>query len=32
MITHRLPFDEVNKAYDMYENRSDEIVKVVMSM
>ena len=32
MVTHRLPFDEVNKAFDMYENRSDEIVKVVMSM
>ncbi len=32
MVTHRLPFDEVNKAFDMYENRSDEIVKVVMRM
>lgn len=32
LITHRLPFDDVNDAYDMYENRTDGIVKAVMSM
>ena len=31
MITHRMEFDEVQPAYDMYENREDEIVKAVMS-
>ena len=31
MITHRMAFDEVQRAYDMYENREDEIVKAVMS-
>ena len=30
MVTHRLPFDEVKKAYDMYENREDNVVKVVL--
>ena len=32
MVTHRASFDDVKSAYDMYENRDDEIVKVVMSM
>ncbi len=32
MITHKLPFDDVNKVYDMYENRDDGIVKAVLSM
>ncbi len=32
MVTHRMSFDDVKPAYDMYENRDDEIVKVVMSM
>lgn len=31
MITHKLTFDEVKKAYDMYENREDDIIKVVMT-
>jgi threonine dehydrogenase-like Zn-dependent dehydrogenase len=31
MATHSLPFDDVKKAYDMYENREDNVVKVVMS-
>jgi L-iditol 2-dehydrogenase len=34
MVTHRLGFnaDDVNKAYDMYENQKDNVVKVVMGM
>ncbi|MAF53040.1 MAG: hypothetical protein CL694_08525 [Chloroflexi bacterium] len=31
MATHTLPFDDVKKAYDMYENREDNVVKVVLS-
>ena len=31
MVTHRMKFDQVKEAYDMYENRDDQIVKVVMS-
>ena len=31
MVTHEMPFDDVKNAYDMYENREDEIVKAVMS-
>jgi L-iditol 2-dehydrogenase len=31
MITHRMKFDDVQRAYDMYENREDNVVKVVMS-
>ena len=30
MITHRLKFEEVKGAYDMYTDRGDEVVKVVM--
>jgi L-iditol 2-dehydrogenase len=34
MVTHRLKFnpEEVNQAYEMYEQREDNIVKVVMSL
>ena len=32
LITHRLPFDDLAHAYDMYETRADGIVKAVMSM
>ena len=32
MVTHRMTFDDVKSAYDMYENREDRIVKAVMSM
>ena len=32
MITHNLKFDDVGVAYDMYENRKDNIVKVVLSI
>ncbi len=31
MLTHTLPFDEVQKAYEMYDNRDDNIVKIVLS-
>ena len=30
MITHRMKFDEVQKVYDMYEQRTDRSLKVVM--
>ena len=34
MVTHRLGFnaDDVNRAYEMYEQRQDNIIKVVMSV
>ena len=32
MVTHRMSFDDVNAAYDMYENIEDDVVKVVMSI
>ncbi len=32
LITHRLPFSEVQTAYDMYEQRQDNIIKVVMDI
>ena len=32
MVTHRMNFDDVKAAYDMYENIDDDVVKVVMSM
>jgi L-iditol 2-dehydrogenase len=34
MVTHRLNFDveDVNKAYQMYEQRLDNVIKVVMSL
>ncbi len=32
IVTHEIKFDEVQRAYDMYENRDDQVVKVVMSM
>ena len=32
MVTHRMKFDDVNRAHDMYENREDNVVKVVMSL
>ena len=31
MVTHQVPFDDVKAAYDMYENREDQIVKAVMT-
>ena len=32
LITHRLPFSDVQKAYDMYEQRQDNVIKVVMDI
>ena len=32
MLTHRLPFEEVQRAFEMYENQEDGIVKVVMTI
>ena len=32
MVTHRLPFDQVQRAYDMYSEKLDNIIKVVMEM
>ena len=32
LITHRLPFSDVQQAYDMYEQRQDNIIKVVMDI
>ena len=31
LITHTMKFNEVNEAYDMYEKRKNNIIKVVMS-
>ena len=31
MVTHRMDFDDVKAAYDMYENVEDDVVKVVMN-
>ncbi len=30
MVTHRMNFDDLKTAYDMYENIEDNVVKVVM--
>ena len=32
MVTHRMAFDDVKAAYDMYENIEDNVVKVIMDM
>ena len=32
MVTHRLGFDDVQKAYDMYSEKTDGVIKVVMEM
>ena len=32
LLTHRLPFSNVQTAYDMYEQRQDNIIKVVMDI
>ena len=31
MLTHRMKFDEVTQAYDMYENREDNMIKVTLT-
>ena len=32
LITHRVGFSEIQQAYDMYEQREDNIIKVVMDI
>lgn len=32
LVTHRLAFEEVQRAYDMYEGQQDGVIKVVMSL
>ncbi len=32
LITHRLGFSDVQNAYDMYEQRQDNIIKVIMDI
>lgn len=32
MITHRFPFSEIEKAYDIFENRRDGVIKVAVNM
>ena len=32
MVTHTMAFDDLQKAYDMYDTRSDDIIKVVMAV
>ena len=32
MVTHRIGFGDVQRAYDMYEQQQDEVIKVVMSL
>jgi threonine dehydrogenase-like Zn-dependent dehydrogenase len=32
MVTHRIGFDDLQQAYDMYTDQQDEVVKVVMSL
>jgi len=32
MVTHRLPFDQVQQAYDMYSDKLDNVIKVVMEI
>ena len=32
MITHNLSFESANNAYEMYENRTDNIIKVAISI
>ena len=32
LVTHRMPFDEAPKAYEMYESYQEEIIKVVLTV
>ena len=32
LVTHRMPFDDVQKAFDMYSRREDGVLKVVMEI
>ena len=31
LVTHQLPFSDLQKAYDMFTDREDDIMKVVVS-
>ncbi len=31
LVTHHLKFDDVQQAFEMYDNRDDEVIKIVMS-
>ena len=32
LITHRVGFSEIQNAYDMYEQRDDNVIKVIMDI
>ena len=32
LVTHRVPFEEVQRAYDIYEHQQDDVIKVVLSV
>ena len=32
LLTHRMPFSNVQAAYDMYEQQQDNVIKVVMDV
>ena len=32
LVTHRMPFEEVQRAYDMYNDKTDGVIKVVMDV
>ena len=32
LVTHQLPFEQVQRAYDMYEQQQDQLIKVVISL
>jgi threonine dehydrogenase-like Zn-dependent dehydrogenase len=32
LVTHRLPFDKLHEAYDLYSAKKDNSIKVLMSM
>jgi threonine dehydrogenase-like Zn-dependent dehydrogenase len=32
LVTHRLPFDKLHEAYDLYSAKKDNSIKVIMSM
>jgi S-(hydroxymethyl)glutathione dehydrogenase/alcohol dehydrogenase len=32
LVTHRLTFEELQRAYDMYENHEDGVIKVVIGL
>lgn len=32
LVTHRMTFNDVQRAYDMYSEKSDNVIKVVMKV